>query len=130
MNRCPDPSRLEATSRLLADWFEADAPTREPAHLLAAVLDRSTRTQPRAAWLIPERWLGMTIALRPSTVPRTFVFIALIAAMVTAIGLIVLLAASSLNVAPPTVVARNGLCLLYTSPSPRDGLLSRMPSSA
>ena len=25
---------------------------------------------------------------------------------------------------------RDGLCLLYTSPSPRDGLLSRMPSSA
>ena len=27
-------------------------------------------------------------------------------------------------------VARVGTCLLYTSPSPRDGLLSRMPSSA
>ena len=27
-------------------------------------------------------------------------------------------------------VARNLSCLLYTSPSPRDGLLSRMPSSA
>ena len=26
--------------------------------------------------------------------------------------------------------AANGTCLLYTSPSPRDGLLSRMPSSA
>ena len=26
--------------------------------------------------------------------------------------------------------AENGACLLYTSPSPRDGLLSRMPSSA
>ena len=25
---------------------------------------------------------------------------------------------------------RNKICLLYTSPSPRDGLLSRMPSSA
>ena len=25
---------------------------------------------------------------------------------------------------------RNNVCLLYTSPSPRDGLLSRMPSSA
>ena len=24
----------------------------------------------------------------------------------------------------------NDICLLYTSPSPRDGLLSRMPSSA
>ena len=27
-------------------------------------------------------------------------------------------------------IAQNTLCLLYTSPSPRDGLLSRMPSSA
>ena len=26
--------------------------------------------------------------------------------------------------------AQYNLCLLYTSPSPRDGLLSRMPSSA
>ena len=26
--------------------------------------------------------------------------------------------------------ARQQICLLYTSPSPRDGLLSRMPSSA
>ena len=25
---------------------------------------------------------------------------------------------------------KKGACLLYTSPSPRDGLLSRMPSSA
>ena len=28
------------------------------------------------------------------------------------------------------IVAPKGVCLLYTSPSPRDGLLSRMPSSA
>ena len=27
-------------------------------------------------------------------------------------------------------VSTNNTCLLYTSPSPRDGLLSRMPSSA
>ena len=27
-------------------------------------------------------------------------------------------------------VAGTAVCLLYTSPSPRDGLLSRMPSSA
>ena len=29
-----------------------------------------------------------------------------------------------------TSVCRDYVCLLYTSPSPRDGLLSRMPSSA
>ena len=28
------------------------------------------------------------------------------------------------------IVGRYNPCLLYTSPSPRDGLLSRMPSSA
>ena len=28
------------------------------------------------------------------------------------------------------VGCNSGTCLLYTSPSPRDGLLSRMPSSA
>ena len=27
-------------------------------------------------------------------------------------------------------IEEKGICLLYTSPSPRDGLLSRMPSSA
>ena len=35
--------------------------------------------------------------------------------------------------APPRIIVSQGpalLCLLYTSPSPRDGLLSRMPSSA
>ena len=30
----------------------------------------------------------------------------------------------------PEGVVSLGACLLYTSPSPRDGLLSRMPSSA
>ena len=28
------------------------------------------------------------------------------------------------------ITEQAGVCLLYTSPSPRDGLLSRMPSSA
>ena len=28
------------------------------------------------------------------------------------------------------LIGPSGSCLLYTSPSPRDGLLSRMPSSA
>ena len=54
----------------------------------------------------------------------------------TAIGLLTLLTA---GVAVEDVVVQEGLdfliaqdwnCLLYTSPSPRDGLLSRMPSSA
>ena len=38
--------------------------------------------------------------------------------------------ASSAALHEQMLVAQGMLCLLYTSPSPRDGLLSRMPSSA
>ena len=34
------------------------------------------------------------------------------------------------NIPPHNLLELNESCLLYTSPSPRDGLLSRMPSSA
>ena len=34
------------------------------------------------------------------------------------------------QVSAPAIAALVYTCLLYTSPSPRDGLLSRMPSSA
>ena len=35
-----------------------------------------------------------------------------------------------LAASPSDIRGVPGVCLLYTSPSPRDGLLSRMPSSA
>ena len=37
---------------------------------------------------------------------------------------------NSENIPEPTFAPLQNTCLLYTSPSPRDGLLSRMPSSA
>ena len=36
----------------------------------------------------------------------------------------------SIVMPPPNVTGQLHICLLYTSPSPRDGLLSRIPSSA
>ena len=36
----------------------------------------------------------------------------------------------AMNLGETYLVTENGNCRLYTSPSPRDGLLSRMPSSA
>ena len=40
------------------------------------------------------------------------------------------LAASGVGSYQPFLTSAQQACLLYTSPSPRDGLLSRMPSSA
>ena len=34
------------------------------------------------------------------------------------------------TISAPNTTGNSNTCLLYTSPSPRDGLLSRMPSSA
>ena len=39
-------------------------------------------------------------------------------------------AGDTIFVTTTITVTANNICLLYTSPSPRDGLLSRMPSSA
>ena len=42
----------------------------------------------------------------------------------------VLLVCGVLNAASTGSMSSTSTCLLYTSPSPRDGLLTRMPSSA
>ena len=60
-------------------------------------------------------------------------FIAEVERSLTVLDAAVLVLSAVEGVQPQTVViwrALRRLCLLYTSPSPRDGLLSRMPSSA
>ena len=91
MNTRSDPSyedtaRHEETLRVLADWFDDDAPTREPANLLSATLWRTARTRRRASWRDPERWLAVTlIAKRPMTAsPLRLVLILLMAVLLTA----------------------------------------------
>ena len=46
------------------------------------------------------------------------------------LGVLVNVTAASAGATFLFVLVRYGLCLLYTSPSPRDATLSRMPSSA
>ena len=45
-------------------------------------------------------------------------------------GVTITVDATDPELRPPQFVTTTDSCLLYTSPSPRDGLLSRMPSSA
>ena len=45
-------------------------------------------------------------------------------------GLVYMPDATQVSVGQDALIRNVGSCLLYTSPSPRDGLLSRMPSSA
>lgn len=42
--------------RHLGAWLAADAPAREPEHLLGEILAKTVRTGRRRAWRIPDRW--------------------------------------------------------------------------
>ena len=91
MSNHPDTPSLVApdladTSRVLADWFAAEAPQRVPDGLAQATLTRTAHTRRRAAWRFPGRWLSMTIALRPAALPRASLFLALMVAGALAIG--------------------------------------------
>jgi sugar lactone lactonase YvrE len=60
----PNPeisARVEETLRVLANWFDEDAPGHEPADLLSATLWRTSRTRRRGPWRNPERWFPVTL---------------------------------------------------------------------
>jgi hypothetical protein len=85
MSTPPDASRLAETSRVLADWFEADAPRQEPLPLLGATLARTARMKPRPSWRASERWLPMAVAVRPAVLPRPVLYVALLTGLLVGI---------------------------------------------
>ena len=74
-----------------------------------------------------------TVLLSPTGTGKTLAFllplIDSLDAELTEVQALILVPSRELAIQIEQVV-RNMGCLLYTSPSPRDGLLSRMPSSA
>ena len=80
--------------------------------------------------LICVLWLPLSIDdLKSNSVNRLFLYLASFASCAC---LFIVREPSFLDlvISPLLVVVVFLVCLLYTSPSPRDGLLSRMPSSA
>ena len=78
---------------------------------------------------LEERDLSEAPRLAKETTPRSLIIGGCLA---VALFLALLAYGSLPALSPQEIVAMDGYegCLLYTSPSPRDGLLSRMPSSA
>ena len=97
----------------------------------------SDEQQVAAVRLVASRDL-VTLMVAPAGAGKTTVLGAAVAGWASAGQRVLVLgpsarAASELAAStgrPGATVARSPPCLLYTSPSPRDGLLSRMPSSA
>src|SRR5262249_11093493 len=66
-------------------------------------------TRQRPAWTFPERWLHMTIALRPAALPRAFAFSLVLLAALVALLLASLLLAGASPSLPTGPVVWNGL---------------------
>jgi hypothetical protein len=101
--------------RHLSAWLAADAPAREPEHLLGEVLAQTARTRRRPAWRIPERWIPMsTITSTGATMSRaplrTLGAIALLILALVA-GLIVYAGAQRPELPAPFGLAANGVLL-------------------
>jgi Tol biopolymer transport system component len=101
----------------LTALLEAKAAARAPDGLLTRTLAGTARERRRPGWRIPERWLPMSIALRPAVLPRAVPLTLLL----TAITLVIVFAAiigiggsprderAAMLLPPPTGPARNGL---------------------
>ena len=61
---------------------------------------------------------------------RTLITVLAIMAFIASLALVFALSANRLKTDWQSDLSRSATCLLYTSPSPRDATLSRMPSSA
>jgi Tol biopolymer transport system component len=93
--------------RLLTTWLAADAPAREPDHLLEAVLATTSRTRRRPGWLIPERWFSMQLTMRWRPMPALGPVVAVIA-LVIALAIAIIIAGSPPRLPSPFGLAANG----------------------
>ena len=115
--RTPRPEDLDL---LLAAWLDADAQVREPDHLLADVLARTSRSRPLPAWRLLERWLPMQLALRAQPRVRLVPLLIALAVIVAALVAVALFAGSRRHVPGPFGLAANGQIAFI-----RDGKLVR-----
>ena len=107
MNRSNTPPRALSTDQLPAALGEVGGPARPD--YLADIVAQAGRMRQRPAWTFLERWLPMTIALRPAAVPRAYVaFLVLLAALLALMAASLLLAGASPTV-PVAPIVQNGL---------------------
>jgi dipeptidyl aminopeptidase/acylaminoacyl peptidase len=113
MNRAESPFRTLSADRLTAALDEVGGSARPD--YLNDIVAQASRTGQRPAWTFPERWLPMTIALRPAAVPRAYVaFLVLLAALLALMLTTLLLAGASPSV-PTAPIVHNGLIAFETA---------------
>ena len=98
--------------RHLSAWLAAEAPAREPEHLLGEVLARTARTRRRPAWRFAERWIPMstiTSRLAPAAgIPWRPIVVAGLLIIALVVGALFVAGSRRQQLAPPFGAAANG----------------------
>ena len=98
--------------RHLSAWLAAEAPAREPEHLLGEVLARTARTRRRPAWRFAERLIPMstiTSRLSPAAgIPWRPILVAGLLLIALVVGAVVVAGSRRQQLAPPFGAAANG----------------------
>lgn len=96
--------------RRLSAWLDEDASLPAPAHVLPDALARTSRTRPRPAWLIPERWIPMRISMALAVIPRAvLIVLTMLIVLALVASAYVIGAPTPARLPSPTGLARNGL---------------------
>jgi hypothetical protein len=101
--------------RLMTAWFDAEARVHEPDDLLDRTISRTTRTRPRPAWLLPERWIPMELTMRRLPLPNAARYAVLLVVLVLVAVLALAVAGSQRRVPAPFGPAANGVVVYKTA---------------
>lgn len=83
-----DPMQQPDTEQLLSEWFEEEAPDREPAVLAPNVIARTALTRRRSRWFVRDWWRDLfRLDQRPSLAPA-IAGAAAVVAIVLVVGLV------------------------------------------
>ncbi len=101
--------------RLMAAWFDTEARVHEPEDLLERAISRTARKRPRPAWLLPERWIPVELAMRRVQIPRAARYLTILVILLIAAALAYAIVGSPRRVPAPFGPAANGLVTYATS---------------
>ena len=84
-DQIPEPD----AEQLLSEWFEEEAPTREPAVLAPNVIAQTALTRRRSRWFVRDWWRDLfRLHQRPSLIPALAVSATAVVAILLVIGLV------------------------------------------
>jgi hypothetical protein len=100
--------------RLLTAWFETEARVQVPLDLIERTIAQRSKTRPRPAWLLPERWYLVDLTMQRPWIPRAARYVVAVAVLILLAAIAIAVVGSQRRVPAPFGPARNGAVVYAT----------------